>query len=93
MNFGDISESAISNYENGIHYPDLDTLRKLAEYFHVSTDFLLGRTQYRSPIRELDQELASIYTRCNIIDVLQELSPESRQSLLQYLTMLKWYEF
>lgn len=87
-----VSESAISNYENGIHYPDLDTLRKLAEYFHVSTDFLLGRTEYRSPIRELGQELTNICARYNIMDVLQELSPESRQSLLQYLTLLKWCE-
>ncbi|MCM1119014.1 MAG: helix-turn-helix domain-containing protein [bacterium] len=30
-----VSESAISNYENEIHDPDLDTLRKLSEYFHA----------------------------------------------------------
>ena len=39
-----VSTGTISNYENGVHYPDLDKLVALADYFQVSTDYLLGRT-------------------------------------------------
>lgn len=38
-----VSTGTISNYENGVHYPDLEKLVVLADYFQVSTDYLLGR--------------------------------------------------
>lgn len=39
-----VSKQTISNYENGISAPDQETLGRLADYFGVSTDYLLGRT-------------------------------------------------
>lgn len=36
------SESAISQYETGKREPDFETLLKIAEYFGVSTDYLLN---------------------------------------------------
>ena len=38
-----VSRQAISKYELGTREPDLATLLKLAEYYGVSMDFLLGR--------------------------------------------------
>lgn len=38
----DISESAISLYENCKRKPGIDLIVKIADYFNVSTDFLLG---------------------------------------------------
>ncbi len=38
-----ISRTTISMWESGNCQPDNDTLVKIAEYFDVSTDFLLGR--------------------------------------------------
>lgn len=37
-----LNQRTISNYETGIAEPDLYTIRKLAEYFNVSIDYLLG---------------------------------------------------
>ena len=37
-----VSGGTISNYENGVHYPDVEKLFKLADYFEVSIDYLLG---------------------------------------------------
>lgn len=45
--FLNMAKSTISQYENDINEPDLKTLVKLADYFDVSTDFLLGRTLVR----------------------------------------------
>lgn len=39
-----VGKTTISNYETGYSVPDLDTIIKLAEYFQVSTDYLLGLT-------------------------------------------------
>ena len=37
-----ISASAVGNYVRNNREPDFDTLKKIAKYFHVSTDFLLN---------------------------------------------------
>lgn len=33
-----VSSGTISNYENGVHLPDVDKVIALANYFHVTTD-------------------------------------------------------
>jgi transcriptional regulator with XRE-family HTH domain len=40
-----IGKTAISQYENGVRRPDADMLRRMAEFFCVSTDYLLGLDQ------------------------------------------------
>jgi transcriptional regulator with XRE-family HTH domain len=48
-NFLGISRPAYGNYENGKREPDLETLNKLADYFGVSMDYLVGRSIARAP--------------------------------------------
>ena len=38
-----VTHVSISGYESGKRTPDTETLTKLADYFNVSTDYLLGR--------------------------------------------------
>ena len=40
----DLSVMGYQRYENGTRQPTTDTLEKLADYFDVSTDYLLGRS-------------------------------------------------
>ncbi len=37
-----LSKAVISKYETGIGYPSFDVLIRIAQYFGVSTDYLLG---------------------------------------------------
>ena len=39
-----ISRSTIGMYETGAREPDFETLEKIADFFNVDTDYLLGRT-------------------------------------------------
>lgn len=39
-----VSQNTISRYESGAREADYDMLIKLADYFHVSIDYLLERT-------------------------------------------------
>lgn len=39
-----LAESTISGYESGARKPDIDQVKKFADYFNVQTDYLLGRT-------------------------------------------------
>ena len=37
-----VSQRSISSWETGFRQPDFETLRLIAEYFDVTTDYLLG---------------------------------------------------
>jgi transcriptional regulator with XRE-family HTH domain len=39
-----VSESTVSLYESGHREPDFRTLKNMADYFNVTTDYLLERT-------------------------------------------------
>lgn len=39
-----MNQNSISRYENGLRQADYATLIKFADYFDVSIDYLLGRT-------------------------------------------------
>ena len=38
----DVSNGTVANYENGKREPNIATLIKLADYFDVSVDYLIG---------------------------------------------------
>lgn len=40
-----MNQNSISRYETGEREADYQTLIKIADYFHVSIDYLLGRTE------------------------------------------------
>jgi len=42
-----VSQAVLSHYENGLREPGLEFVAKIADYYKVSTDFLLGRTMSR----------------------------------------------
>ena len=56
-----IPTGSLSQYQNDSAEAGIDKLAKLAEYFHVSTDWLLGRTDVRSP--DVKLQAAVKYTR------------------------------
>ncbi len=43
-----ITSASISQYELGKRFPDQETLEKLADYFNVSIDYLIGRSTDRT---------------------------------------------
>lgn len=48
-----VAPQTIYKYEKEINEPDLNTTSKIAEYFNVSVDYLLGRTD----IEQIDKKL------------------------------------
>lgn len=47
-----IDQKTLSNYETGRTNPDSEAIIKLADFFDVSTDYLLGRTVKNKPSPE-----------------------------------------
>lgn len=46
-----ISRTALTNYETGLREPSYSTLIDIADYFNVSLDYLLGRTDLLKPFK------------------------------------------
>ena len=65
-----ISQSSVSEYENGNQQPPLETLVKLADFFDVNIDYLLGRTDVKIPVNKLKQKLSTNSGAITINDFL-----------------------
>lgn len=84
-----MSPSNISNYENNAYWPDLKTVCRMADYFGVTTDYLLGRTDYRCPPEMLSEYITSDYTVHNIVNTLLCLDSSSLDAAVKYINFLK----
>ena len=80
--------STISNYENGVHTPDLNTLIKLADFYDVSTDYLLQRTRYKANMSTLNKRLSADYTVSDLMNTTLELDRHNVDALLDYYELL-----
>ena len=81
-----ISNGAIGNWESGKRQPDSETLSALADFFHVSVDYLLGRTD--SPAHSpLDAKLKGIDFA--LFDEVQDMTEEQKQDILDYIKYKK----
>lgn len=63
-----ISQGLMGEYKNGIKNPTGKNLTKIAEYFNVSTDYLLGKTDDPSPASdeeytEIEKDLVTNYRK------------------------------
>lgn len=83
-----VSIGTISNYENGVHNPDPETLVMLAEFFGVSTDYLLGRTKFRYNLDNLNERITADYTIGDIVNTTLEMDERNRTSLMDYIELL-----
>lgn len=53
-----ITASAYGFYEQGKRIPDSDMLNRIADFFNVSVDYLLGRTDFTTSINQSKSNLA-----------------------------------
>ena len=51
-----LNKSSISRYERGQQVPELELLKKIADFFGVGTDFLLGKSDIRNPYKEAPEQ-------------------------------------
>ena len=57
-----IKRSTLANYESGIREPTFTTLCAMADYYNVSTDYLLGRDENYTPPLTPGQQLLFMAT-------------------------------
>ena len=62
-----ISQALLSHYENGIREPGLGFVVKACDYYHVSADFILGRTLSRDGSMLTSEEVLNTAEPGNIL--------------------------
>ncbi|MCL6548972.1 MAG: helix-turn-helix domain-containing protein [Alicyclobacillus sp.] len=86
-----VAKQTISNYETGHSSPTPDQLQAFADFFHVSVDYLLGRTDIRQPL--VRQEQATFQETDPDVAVLfrdaKDLLPEDREELAKFIEWLR----
>lgn len=76
----EVARVTYTSYENGTKTPPTDILLKLAIIFNVSTDYLLGRTDYHQTLEELISPLKDTQ---KLLDWYVNLPVEPQNSLIK----------
>ena len=83
-----ISYNTYQNYETGERSPTTKILIQIADYYHVSTDYLLGRTTVKAmntlPEDALTEEQVKLIDEA-IVDSYEKLSIETRRAFIGML--------
>ncbi|MBP0990169.1 MAG: helix-turn-helix transcriptional regulator [Oscillospiraceae bacterium] len=67
-----VSRTAISKWESGRGYPSIDSLKAIAEFFHITIDELIGGAEIITLAEQDRKESSQKYTAliCGILDCL-----------------------
>jgi transcriptional regulator with XRE-family HTH domain len=79
------TKNNISQYETNKREPDNDTLSRIAEYFNVSIDYLLGRSDICNPSNKDQLETTKAYHNLDA----SGLSDEDIKKVEEYIDLLK----
>lgn len=77
----EVSSSTIGMYEQGRRYADLETLTKIAEFFDVSVDYLIGRTD----IKKYNDFNPKVKKVVELFDGIDDAKAETLEKLLREL--------
>ena len=82
-----ITRAAYTNIENGKREPDYDTIKKLANHFSVTTDYLLGNEENLAVAENDKADLPDEVLE--IAKVIASLPPEKKKTMLNLIDLLK----
>lgn len=67
-----LTKQAVSQWERGIREPDFATLEKIADYYCVDTDYLIGRSSRPAALDKIEADLIDRF----------RLLPESEKNMI-----------
>lgn len=85
-----VSISSISAYETGSRVPNADALVALADYFDVTTDYLLGLTANPISPSIFEEEFVENVTIATVVKELKSLTPEQKDAIMVILKSMRF---
>ena len=84
-----VSRSTIAGYETKNRQPDYDKLYMIAQFFHVSTDYLISGSDIRPvEVSTVDSSMNERMLKYHLLTIYATLSLKSKQDLLEYARLL-----
>lgn len=90
------TKSTLSRYENGVREPTIKFIQQLADFFEVSTDYLLGRTDIRDINAINDRKFWEIYDKLKtrndllvLFEYTKDLSPKTIAQIVRIIKVLE----
>ena len=80
-----ISENVYPKYESGILNAGVPVLVKIADFYGVSVDYLLGRDTEPKPLEQLAKISAMDVTEETLVEEYLKLPTESRQIIINFM--------
>lgn len=81
------TQQQYSKYETGATELSVKALSELANFYHVSTDYLLGRVSYSANLAELEQTLLNDSQLSQLLSNFNKLPPHSKDSVIEYVNL------
>lgn len=81
-----ISNSAVGMYEQGRREPNQDMLKKMAEFFNVSVDYLIGGQPNANPTKADLERLKKIK---KLNDLFEKMTPQQQELLISLAENLR----
>lgn len=72
-----VGQNSYSNWENGNRKPTAEITSKLADFFKVPIDYLLGKSDIRNPYEKSELEI-----------LINQLNDEQREKAIRFLDNL-----
>jgi len=88
-NYIGLSESTISLYETGKRQPDYATLNRLADYFGVTTDYLLGRDDKKEPVTGIGDGPRVNPVDARLEELLARADPDTKKAMILLLEQMQ----
>lgn len=83
-----LSQQAVAKWETGKSTPDPETLLKIAEYFDVSVDYLLGKTDIKKAPSNNEDVTFDDFTFA-LHGNVKDLSDEGKQQILDFVRYIR----
>ncbi|WP_438587647.1 helix-turn-helix domain-containing protein [Cetobacterium sp.] len=87
--FLNISPSSIGMYEKNRRVPDTEILKKFAEYFKVSVDYLIGKTDIKESADDLIKNKQVTIALHNDDGIDAELPDEAKKEIENFIEYVK----
>ena len=83
-----IRQQYYSDYEKGVYDFPIRHLLVLAQFYHCTTDYLLGLTDYKHSLDSLKEPFFQCVTIGSLLSNLTVLTSEKRKLLLDFIDYL-----
>ncbi len=83
-----ISDSAVSHYEQGINLINIELLCEIAKYFNVPTDYLLGKCLCKVEYTKLNSKFHNKMTLGELVNTVDSFSKGKKAYLFQTILFL-----